>query len=106
MKYFNLLSFLIFIWFKIKKVNLKEENLILKNNILLSSNDDDDSIKLEPYKIEKLLFQESIKLVYDCSVICNKIYFSIDKANIYGLSIKIYESSGNKEHILLKFILR
>ena len=99
MKYFNLLSFLFFIWFKIKKVNLKEENLILKNNILQSSNEDDDSIKLEPYKIEKLLFDIDIKLVYNCNGICNKIYFSIDKANIYGLSIKIYESSSNKEYI-------
>jgi hypothetical protein len=100
MKYFNLLSFLIFIWFKIKKVNLKEENLILKNNILQSSNEDDDSIKLEPYKIEKLLLGDSIKLVYDCKGVCNKIYFSIDKANIYGVSIYIYEKSKKKKFTL------
>ena len=96
MKNVCLLSFLVFIWLKIKKVNLKEDNLMLKNNILQSSNaEDDDAILLEPYKIEKFLYKDFIFFKYDCKGNCNNVYFSIDKENLYGTKIGIYDNYSN-----------
>ena len=107
MKNVCLLSFLVFIWLKIKKVNLKEDNLMLKNNILQSSNaEDDDAILLEPYKIEKFLYKDFIFFKYDCKGNCNNVYFSIDKENLYGTKIGIYDNYSNmkgKKNCLYQF---
>ena len=94
MKNYNLLSFLFLIWLIIKKINSKIENIFLKNTN--QQNDDEyETINLEPYKIERIIYEESFYFKYDCNTSCNDVYFSIDKGNEYGTGIYIYDDYKN-----------